>query len=259
MNWIYVFLLFGLFLPSNSVLYNKTYGTLEFISSRDEGESRSVAQTRCRQRGSILAEITSEHIWNRTLQFVNEIGLNRFDLLLNAHGEKLPGWQWISGDKFSDVDTYSLKNNRDMDRYTGWLSKFRNQTLVITNSFPYCEQGCYNGYVCEHPGDGSCKVTQSSDSIPLDGNCYVFHHDKSINWFEAFYECQNNNGRLATFKNIKKEEASIAQQLKHGKKYWIGLYKFKWRWADSNDFPANQKYFWNIVSILKLYFDRNWS
>ena len=232
MSWISVFLIVGLFLPSNSVLHYKTYGALEFILSGDERRSFSSAQSWCKQHGSTLAEITSEHIWNRTLEFIDEFEWNGKTLLLNANGKQLPAWQWITGEPFRDVDSYPLKIDEEM---YGRLSKIGNQTLSITQCTPNCEYGCSNGYICEHLGDWSCKGTHSSNSIPLDGNCYVFHHDKRIDWFEAYYECQKNNGRLATFKNIKEEEASIAQKLEHGRKYWIGLYRYEWRWADSNE------------------------
>ena len=232
MSWIAVFLIFVFLLPSNSAWLNKTYGTLEFITPGNVIAPLTYAQLWCKQQGSTLAEITSEHIWNLYLNFVNEIGLNLKNIILNADGRTLPAWQWTNGELFRDVDSYQLGFDSEM---YGCLSETGNQNLSITKSLPNCGHECNNGYVCEHPGEGSCKVTQSSDSIPLDGNCYVFHHDKRVSWFEAFYECEKNNGRLATFKNIKNDEASIAQQLEHGKKYWIGLYKYKWRWADSKE------------------------
>ena len=232
MSWISVFLLVGLFLPSNSVLHNKTYRTLEFISpGYTETRSLSSARSWCKQHGSTLAEITSEYIWKRTLQFLDEFGLNRNYLLLNANGKQLPAWQWITGETFRDVDSYPLGIHREQ---YGFLSKSGNRGLSITKSFPNGEYGSSNGYVCEQSGN-RCSNPQSSNSIPLDGNCYVFHHDKNITWFEAFYECQKNIGRLATFKNIKENQASIAQQLRHGKKYWIGLFRYEWRWADSKE------------------------
>ena len=125
--------------------------------------------------------------------------------------------------------------NRKQYGFLSKSGKSGNQTLFTTESFPNCIYGCRNGYVCELPGDWSCKGTHSSISIPPDGNCYVFHHDKSISWFEAYYECYKNNGRLATFKNINKNQASIAQQLEHEMDYWIGLYRYEWRWADSKE------------------------
>ena len=258
-----MFSLVGLLFPSKSVRYNKTYDTLEFISPGDETRSISDARSWCKQHGSTLAEITSEYIWNRTLEFVDEFRLNtvwRSYLILNANGKELPAWQWVTGKKSSDVDSHPLGFDGEM---YGRLSKIGNQNLSITKSSPNCWFDCSNGYVCEHPGDWSCN-TQSSNSIPLNGNCYVFHHDESISWFEAYFECYKNDGRLATFKNIKKEEASIAQQLKHGRKYWIGLYRYEWRWADSNEllgfsnwgtsYPYREDHCMNVdLSIRKWY------
>ena len=220
MSWISVFLLVGLFLPSNSVLLNKTF---EFIS---EGTlaSFSHAHSWCKKQGSTLAEIKSEYIWNRTLQFVDASGLTRNNLILNANGKELLEWQWITGETFRDVDSYKLQIDHEM---YGFVSKIKNREFSITKSLPNCGDGCNNGYVCEHPGDGSCNTQSSNNSILLDGNCYVFHHDNRVNWFEAYYECYKYNGRLATFKNIKTEEASIAQKLVPRKKYWIGLYRYE--------------------------------
>ena len=58
-----MFLLVGLFPPLTSVLHYKTYGTLEFIFPGDEIKgSPTSAQSWCKEHGSTLAEITSDHI-----------------------------------------------------------------------------------------------------------------------------------------------------------------------------------------------------
>ena len=82
--------------------------------------------------------------------------------------------------------------------------------------------------------DSGCNIRSFNiNSTRIDGICYVFHHRKFVTWFEAFHECEKNNGRLATFRDIKTEERKIAEVLKYGDKYWIGLQRFEWRWADS--------------------------
>ena len=206
-----MFLLVELVLPSNSGLLNKTYGTLEFISPGDEEASLSGARSWCKQHGSTLAEITSEHIWNRTLQFVDEFELSGDSLILNANGKELPAWQWITGETFQDVDSYPLSIDTGM---YGRLSRIGNQNLSITNSFPNCGSGCSDGYVCEHPGDGSYKVTQSSDSLPLDGNCYVFHHVKNISWFEAYYECYKKQWKAGYIQEYQEEGSDYCSTIR---------------------------------------------
>ena len=78
-------------------------------------------------QGSTLAEITSEHIWNLYLNFVNEIGLNITNIILNADGRALPAWQWTTGESFSDVDSYQLGFDSEM---YGRLSKTGNQNVL---------------------------------------------------------------------------------------------------------------------------------
>ena len=100
---------------------------------------------------------------------------------------------------------------------------------------------CRIDFVCEHVHDSKCEI-RSFNSVPLDGNCYVFHHNKNVNWFEANYECEKNNGRLATFRNIKGNEGRIAELLEDGRDYWIGLYRYEWRWADSRKLVSFSKF-----------------
>ena len=114
-----------------------------------------------------------------------------------------------------------------------WQNK-KMVVLSIRNSSPNCIIGCENSYVCEHARNWSCS-DQDNNSISLDGNCYVFHHGKRVNWFEAYFGCEKNNGRLATFKNLKENAGRIVGQLQNGREYWIGLYRQEWRWTDSNE------------------------
>ena len=254
MNGIHVFILVGLFLPSNSVRYNKTYGNLEFISPGTPA-SLSSARSWCKEHESTLAEIPSEHIWNLTVLFLGEFmsysrdeynyeferrrkydfGWNhrhRYEnVILNANGMELPAWQWISGETFAEGVAYPLRNDEEM--YARLTSSSKG-TISINGSFPKCRKECRFDYVCEHVHDSKCEI-QSFNSIPLDGSCYVFHHNKNVNWFEAYYECEKNNGRLATFRNIQEKEGRIAEQLKEGREYWLGLYRYEWRWADSRE------------------------
>ena len=128
MTGLHVFIIVGLFLPSNSVLFNRTYGNLEFISPGDTRGSFSFGRSWCKQHGRTLAEIMSERIWNLTLLFVHDfLRFSRtnyeFDYYhfypmnrnLNANGKELPAWQWISGETFADGKSYPLRNDREIN------------------------------------------------------------------------------------------------------------------------------------------------
>ena len=109
MSWLYhVLVLIELILPSNSAFPKRTYGDLEFMSPGTQS-SLSGAQSWCKQHGSTLAEITSEHIWNLTLMFVDEFRLNKNYIVLNAEGKELPAWQWITGETYQGRHSTSLK------------------------------------------------------------------------------------------------------------------------------------------------------
>ena len=215
--------------PSASALSNRTYDNLELISPWSLA-SLSSAQSWCRQHGSRLAEITSEHIWNLTLRFADEFELNGGRLILNAHGEELPVWKWITGENFTDLTSYPLSIGTN--KYA--LLSRSGRKISVEGSLPDCLQGyeCRHGYVCEHTDVSKCNI-ETVVEIVLDGSCYIFHHDERLNWFEAYNECERNNGRLATFRNLKGKEPQIAEKLNHGIKYWIGLNRYEWRWIDS--------------------------
>ena len=234
MDWLNVYILFHLFIPANFIILNKTYDNLEFISPGVQ-TSFTLAQAWCKHRGSTLAETGSENIWNRMILIAEEFKLNRHYLILNAVGRELPDWQWITGDTFRDErDYYFLKNNTNMYAHMSKPSRY-SASISIVGSLPNCIDGsCKHSYVCEHDRDSSCNILgHDINSTQIDGICYVFHHNRFLTWFEAFYECEKNNGRLATFRNIKMEERRIAAQLEYGCRYWIGLQRWEWRWADS--------------------------
>ena len=162
--------------------------------------------------------------------FVDEFGLNTGkDLILNAHGEELPAWKWISGKNFTDMASYPLSSN-DVKMYARMSRS--GKIISVEGSFPDCLYECRNGYVCEHEGVSRCGVRSNSE-IVVDDNCYIFHHDEYLNWFEAYNECERNNGRLATFRNLKRNEPQIVAQLNQVMNYWIGLNRYEWRWIDS--------------------------
>ena len=180
-----------------------------------------------------MAEIKSEHIWNLTLIFVEEFGLYyKGDFLLNAQCEKLPAWKWITGETFRDLDSYPLSNN-DTKMYARMLLSGEG-IISVEGSLSDCsgDKECRHGYVCEHEEVLRCK-SESHNEIVFGGTCYVFYHDELLNWFEAYNECERDNGRLVTFRNLKKNEPQIAVQLNHRRKYWIELNRYEWRWIDS--------------------------
>ena len=231
MGWFpCVFVFLSLFLPLNSALFNKTYGNLEVLSPGTPA-SLSSAQSWCRRHGSTLAEITSEHIWNLTLMFADEFELNRGDLILNANGEELPTWKWISGENFADMASYPLSIGTQM---YACMSRRGKGSISVEESLPDCfpQKDCINGYVCEHKEVSRCN-NKSHDEMVLDDICYVLDHDESVNWFEAYNECEKTNRRLVTFRNLKKNELQIATNLANGRKYWIGLNRYEWKWIGS--------------------------
>ena len=197
MSWCLVLILVQLFHPSSSVRFNKTYENLEFISP---GTSATLSSARswCEQHGSTLAEITSDQIWNLTLRFVNEFGLNAGYIILNANGEELRAWQWING------ETLTISETSSTTEMFALLSTHENGELAVTTRSPNCYQGCRIGYICEHSED--CNTQGSNNSYSLDRKCYVFHHYKSATWFEALYECQKNDEILATFPEISRRK-----------------------------------------------------
>ena len=228
MVWLRAFIIVQFFGPSKSDLFNKTYGNLEFIYPEPTSTASFFsARSWCNQHGSTLAEITSEHIWKHFVKFLNEFGLDREHIILNANVKELPAWQWITGETFP----FRLRNDAGM---YARLAKQENSVLSIKNSLPNWIIGCDNSYVCEHARNWSCSG-QDNNSISLDGNCYVFHHDERVNWFEAYYGCEKNSGKLATFKHLKQNAERIMGQLQNGREYWIGLYRQEWRWTDSNE------------------------
>ena len=233
MSWFpFVFVFVSLFFPSTSVLINKTDGNMEFISPGTPA-SLSSARSWCKLHGSTLAELTSEHIRDLLLMFVYEFGWNKSNLTLNARGEELPVWKWISGETFTDIVSYPMRSN-DTKMYARMT---RNEEIIsVEGSFPDClpDKECRHGYVCELKEVSKCDV-QSYYEMVLDGACYIFYHDEFLNWFEAYDECEGNNGRLATFRNLKGNEIQLAARLKKGMKYWIGLNRYEWRWIDSGE------------------------
>ena len=241
MDWINVYIFVHFFIPANSVSLNKTYVNLEFISPGTSA-SLSSAQTWCKQHGSTLAEITSENIWILTQRIAREFKLNSRTLILNAEGRELTNWQWITGETFKDEGNYfSLMDDTRMYAHISTQSRYSTQISIVGSS-PDCTGGsCNHGYVCELDSDSSCNI----NSVQINGTCYVFHHKKFLTWFEAFHECEKNNGRLATFRDIKTEEKKIAAELEYGNKYWIGLQRFEWRWADSGKLITYAK--WNTL------------
>ena len=236
MRWFtFVFAFVGLFLDlTTDALFNRTYGNLEFISPGYRLRSLSSAQSWCRQHGSTLAEISSEHIWNLTSMFLDEfeifyIGSN---LILNARGEELPAWKWIPGENFTDMASYPLSSN-DTKMYAR-LSGSEGGIISVEGSLPDCLDytECRHGYVCEVKDVSRCDG-QSYYMIVLDRKCYKFYDFEYLNWFEAYDACERNNGRLATFRNLKEHESQLAAHLNQGMKYWIGLNRYEWRWIDS--------------------------
>ena len=197
--------------------------------------SFTLARRWCKQHGSTLAEITNERIWNHTSTFLDEFNLRTRNLILNAEGRALPGWQWITGERSRDEGSYfSLRNDIRMHAHISEPSRDKANISIVGNS-PYCVYGnCEYSFVGEHDRNSNCDIKGFNiNSIRIDGICYVFHHNQFVTWFEAFYACEKNNGRLATFRNIKTEEGRIALQMQIGNTYWIGLHRYEWKWAVS--------------------------
>ena len=112
MSWCpCVFVIVELFIPSTSAQINQTYGNLEFISPGVLA-SLSSAHSWCIQHGSTLAEITSEHIWNLTLVFVEEFRLTRRDLILKFW--MLTVKNFLSGSGY-------LENHSQILLHTHWV------------------------------------------------------------------------------------------------------------------------------------------
>ena len=237
MRWLYVCILFYKCIPAKFVLLNNTYGNMEFISS-GEPASFTSAQAWCKQHRSTLAEITDDNIWDLTLMFVNKFNLGTHNLILNVEGRELPDWQWITRKTFRNNGSYySLINGtRTYHNAHAHLSKLSWNGVEISSN---CMDGkCKHGYVCEHHicehDINSIRNNQGiPQSVPIDGICYIFHHDEFVTWFEALHACEKNNGRLATFRNAKTDVRKIAAHLEYGRRYWIGLQRWEWRWAAS--------------------------